>query len=352
MNENEKLMFTKYYNPGLQFTSIRNLYDAVRKEGVTLQEVKNYIQKQEVSQVFKKQKRVKHYFPIYAKHKFEILQIDLVDMSDISSANENYKYLLVAVDVFSRLSFAVPMKKKSIPTIVESMSEILDITEPKMINADKGSEWISREFKNLLRDRGITINYVDVGEHHKMGIVDRFVRTLREKINKYFTMYNTTKYINVLPQIIHGYNSSYHSGINKPPNKVDQEDEEVLEIMHKRYVKAKQEETKFNDGDIVRYVINRKAFEKKSLPKFSKTTHNIISHTEHTYTLDNGKSVKYYEIQLVKENEHVTREAKEPSREQLRRETHNERALRKEGLDLSNAVTKKRTRIETDRFHY
>ena len=43
MNENEKLMFTKYYNPGLQFTSIINLYDAVRKEGVTLQEVKNYI---------------------------------------------------------------------------------------------------------------------------------------------------------------------------------------------------------------------------------------------------------------------------------------------------------------------
>jgi len=343
-------MFTKFYDPSTKYTSIKNLYAAVKKDGVTLQEVKDFIQKQETSQVFKKQKFIKNYFPIYAKHKFEILQIDLCDMSDISSANENYKYLLVAVDVFSRLAFVVPMKNKSTSTIIESMSEILDVTEPSMLNADKGSEWISKEFKNLLRERGITINYVDVGDHHKLGIVDRFIRTLREKINKYFTMYNTTKYINVLPQIIHGYNSSYQSGIKKVPNQVEENDEEVLEIMNKKYVKAKQEETKFNDGDIVRYVINRKAFEKRSLPKWSKQTHKIVSHTEHSYTLDNGKVYKYYEVQLVKENEHITREAKEPTREELRKENHNERALRREGIDLSNIISKKRPRTQTDRY--
>ena len=265
-------------------------------------------------------------------------------MSDISSANENYKYLLIAVDVFARLAFAIPMKDKSSGTIVECMSEILDVTEPTMLNSDNGSEWVNREFKKLLRDRGITINYVDVGDHHKMGIVDRFIRTLREKINRYFTMYNTTKYINVLPQIIYGYNSSYHSGIKKIPNKVEEEDEEVLEVMNKRYAQAKKEETKFNDGDVVRYVINRKAFEKKSLPKWSKQTHKVISHTEHTYTLDNERTYKYYELQLVKENEHVTREAKEPTREELRRENHNKRTLRKEGIDISNIITGKRKR--------
>ena len=68
-------------------------------------------------------------------------------MSDISSANDNYKYLLVAVDVFSRLAFAVPMKNKSALTIGECLSKILDLTEPTMINSDKGSEWISKDFK-------------------------------------------------------------------------------------------------------------------------------------------------------------------------------------------------------------
>ena len=53
--------------------------------------------------------------------------------------------------------------------------------------------WINKDFKKLLRERGISINHVEVGDHHKMGMVDRFARTLREKINKYCTMYTTTK---------------------------------------------------------------------------------------------------------------------------------------------------------------
>ena len=331
--DHEKILFTKFYNPSIQYTSIKNLYDAVKKDGITLQEVQDFIKKQETSQVFKKQKYVKNYFPIYAKHKYEILQIDLVDMSDISSVNENYKYLLVAVDVFSRLAFVVPLKNKTSPTIVESMTEVLEVTEPTMINSDNGSEWINKDFKKLLRERGISINYVEVGDHHKMGIVDRFVRTLREKINKYCTMYNTTKYINVLPQIIHGYNNTYHSGIKKAPNKVEDDDEQVLEIMNQRYIKAKEEETKYNDGDVVRYIINRKAFEKRSLPKWSKQTHKIVSHTEHTYTLDNGNILKYYELQLVKDAEHISRPAREPTREEIRKQRMNERRFHLEGLD-------------------
>ena len=69
MSENEELMFTKYYEPGLKYTSIKKLYDEVKKSGITLQEVKEFIQRQETTQLFKKQKRIKHYFPIVAKYK-------------------------------------------------------------------------------------------------------------------------------------------------------------------------------------------------------------------------------------------------------------------------------------------
>jgi len=333
MNDHDKTMFIKYYNPSGQYTSIKNLYDAVKKDGVTLKQTKDFIQKQETTQIFKKPKEIKHYFPIVAKHKYEILQIDLVDMSDISSANENYKYLLVAVDVFTRLAFVIPLKNKSSPTIVESMNEIIDLTEPTMINSDNGSEWINGEFKKLLRERGVTINYVEVGDHHKLGVIDRFVRTLREKICKYCSMYNTTKYINVLPQIIHGYNNTYHSGIKKIPNQVEEDDDDVIELTNRKYNKAKEEETKYNDGDVVRYIINRKAFEKRSLPKWSKQTHKIVSHTEHTYTLDNGKVMKYYEIQLVKGVEQISRPSKEPTREELRKQRTSDRRFNREGLD-------------------
>ena len=56
---NEKLMQDLYYNPNTQLTSIRNLYNAVKQNGVKYDEVKQFIQSQESNQLFKKHKRIK-----------------------------------------------------------------------------------------------------------------------------------------------------------------------------------------------------------------------------------------------------------------------------------------------------
>ena len=96
-----------------------------------------------------KKKRNAHYFPITANFKFEILQIDLVDMSDIAAANKNYKYLLVAIDVFSRFAFVYPLRSKSSEYITEVMQELIEETAPTIINTDLGSEFISSESKKI-----------------------------------------------------------------------------------------------------------------------------------------------------------------------------------------------------------
>ena len=114
---------------------------------------------------------------------------------------------------------------------------------------------------------------------------------------------------------------------------MQEDDEDVIELTNRKYNEAKKEETKYNDNDVVRYIINRKAFEKRSLPKWTKQTHKIVSHTEHTYTLDNRKVMKYYELQLVKDAEQISRPAQEPTREELRKQRTGERRFRMEGLD-------------------
>ena len=98
------------------------------------------------------------------------------------------------------------------------------------MNCDNGSEWISTPFKKLCKDNIIQINYIDVGDHNKLGIVDRFVRTLRGMINKYMTMHNTTKYINVIDDLVENYNTSYHSGIKMIPDDVKNNDEKVIKL--------------------------------------------------------------------------------------------------------------------------
>ena len=137
----------------------------------------------------------------------------------------------------------------------------------------------------------------------------------------------------MLPNILSNYNSSYHSGIKKVPNDVEEDDEDVIKVTNRKYNKAKLEEIKFSIGDSVRYIHNRKQFEKGTLAKWSKTVHKIVSKTEHTYTLDSGKAFKYYKIQIVNNVKKLERPHTEPTREQLRKQRTSDRRLIMEGLD-------------------
>ena len=101
---------------------------------------------------------------------------------------------------------------------------------------------------------------------------------------------------------------------------------------------AKEEEKIFNVGDKVRYILNKKQFEKGTLSKFSKMVHEIMSHTEHTYTLDNGKTYKYYDLQKVNEAQKLEKESNEPTREKMRKERSNQRKIRKEGISMENII--------------
>ena len=344
LSENTKqvLLDNLFYSPNTQYTSIKSLYAAVKNKGITYNEARNFIQNQESSQLFKKPLRIKHYFPIVSKYKFEILQADIADFSNIASANKNYNYLLVTVDVFSRFAFVIPLRNKRGDTITEAITEIIDETAPSILNTDLGSEFISNSFRKFIKEQGTEINYVDVGDHKRLGIVDRFIRTLREKLNKYMTMHNTTTYIDVLQKIVYNYNNTYHSGIKKTPAEVENEDKDVIKLTNQKYNKAKLEEVKFNVNDIVRCVINLKAFEKKSLPKWSKTVHKIVEVFPHSYKLDNDKIYKYYELQKIDNVQKLEVPMIGPTREQMIREKTVKRKFKLTGLDLNNIISTKR----------
>ena len=64
-------------------TSIKAIYNKVKSDGITYNKVKTFVENQEVSQIYRKQPRIKYYFPIVAKEINEIWQIDIMDMSDI-----------------------------------------------------------------------------------------------------------------------------------------------------------------------------------------------------------------------------------------------------------------------------
>ena len=80
-----------------------------------------------------------HFFPITANKENDVIQIDLMDVSNISTKNKNYKYIFVCVDVDSRKCYAIPMKNKNTSNVIEAFKKLLLLCKPKKIMCDNGS---------------------------------------------------------------------------------------------------------------------------------------------------------------------------------------------------------------------
>lgn len=140
---------------------------------------------------------------------------DLVDLQKYSKQNKHIKYLLVVIDVFSKFVFVKSLKTKTGLEVTNAFKEIIKERKPEKIWSDKGSEYVNSTFKKFLKENDIELYHTENEE--KSCIAERFIRTLKEKISKYFTAYNTTKYYDVLDQIVSEYNNTYHNTIKMTP---------------------------------------------------------------------------------------------------------------------------------------
>ena len=68
---------------------------------------------------------------VYYSFKENIWGVDLADMQLISKYNKEIRYLLCAIDLFSKYAFVVPLKDKKGKTIANTFQSILDNSKRK-----------------------------------------------------------------------------------------------------------------------------------------------------------------------------------------------------------------------------
>ena len=73
-------------------------------------------------------------------------------MQLISKCNKGIRYLLCAIDLFSKYAFAVPLKDKKGTTIANAFQSSLNNSKrkPNKIWKDQGSEFYNTHFKRWL----------------------------------------------------------------------------------------------------------------------------------------------------------------------------------------------------------
>ena len=239
-------------------------------------------------------------------------------MSALKDVNEGFKYLLLVIDTFSKYGWIVPLIDKKAKTTADAFKTIMSEEgklkrKPEKLWTDKGKEF-KGDFKNLLKTYNIELYHT--GNEEKSSIVERWIRTMKDKMWKHFTDSRSYTYLNVLPDLVEDYNNTIHSSINMTPVEASKKKNElaVWRNLYPNRFKKSRLTPKFSVGDVVRIDKKKKVFEKGYTTRWREEIFMIkeIRDTNPiTYILEDlqGEEIKgsFYEPELQKTRQQIFR---------------------------------------------
>lgn len=214
-------------------------------------------------------RRIKTYFP------YQMCMSDTINYRQYAMPeNKNYKYIMVLIDVFSKMAYASPMKRineldasLAMENILKQLPEI-----PQYIVTDMGTEYYNSKMSALFERFGI--KHYSIRGRHKACVAERFIRTLKSRLEKYFWANRTRKWIDVLDQFIENYNSTYHRSIRMAPKNVSESNRR--QVFRTLYPKIKDDTPpRLSKGDRVRILRQKNIFEKGYTRNWSEEIYTI-----------------------------------------------------------------------------
>ena len=200
---------------------------------------------------------------VYSQFKDNIWGVDLADMQSLSRKNKGIKYLLCAIDLYSKYAFVIPLKDKKGISIVNAFDKIIKQSnrKPNKIWVDQGGEFYNNVFEKWLSDNDIKM-YSTYNEG-KSVVAERFIRILKNKLYKHMTATGKNVYYNVLDDVVNKYNNTKHSTIKMKPIDVGDNNKRVYIDEHNK------KDSKFKVGDRVRISRYKNIFAKGYAPNWS-----------------------------------------------------------------------------------
>ena len=271
-NTNEEKLTNIYYYPKTGYSGIDSI---ARKSGIKRSEVVKWLTQQNV---YSLHKPIRHRFKkrrVIVSKIDDQWQADLVDMQKNKSQNKNFNYILTVIDIFSKFAWAIPIKNKTGDSITRAFEIIFKDRIPTKLHTDKGLEFINKSTQNLFKRKGI--HWFATENETKAQVVERFNRTLKSKMYKYFTAKGTKTWINIIDELVYNYNNSYHRSIKMTP--VEGSLKKNSKIVYNNLfpkLQSKPVKSKFLMGDRVRISKKRKDFAKGYLPNFTEEVFIVV----------------------------------------------------------------------------
>ena len=275
MKKMEETLKRIYYDPKnpAAFSSVAKL---VKASGYSESKVKKWLQAQPT---YTLHRQVKKKYPTrkYIVHEIdEQWQADLADVSLIAKENEGYRFLLTVIDIFSRYAWVRPLKSKKGEEVANAFKNIfLEGRIPKRVQTDQGKEFENRHVLSLFNEYNIEL--FSVKSAYKAAIVERFNRTLKNKMWRYFTMSTKQKWTNVIQDIVYSYNHSVHRTLGcKPVDVTAATSSDIREKVYSKNVASKRK-SNIQVGDKVRISKVKSVFAKGYLPNWTEEIFTVES---------------------------------------------------------------------------
>jgi hypothetical protein len=197
MSDERDLLYEHFISPKLEelflspkygFMGLQRLYKAAKEFNIPRQYVKKWYDEQSVNQI------LLHRRPKIVYHKIigdgNSYQADIIFLP-YPRLNGGYIGLMTFINTSTRMAHIAPIKSRKTEEILPHFAFILDQIELKhgKINsiATDNEFYNNREITRFLEEREIE-HFVELaGIHSKLGIINRFHRTLRAMLNKVMT---------------------------------------------------------------------------------------------------------------------------------------------------------------------
>ena len=248
---------------------------------------------------------------VYVNEIDKIFAADLVDMQQFSRYNNGVKYLLTVIDIFSKYGWIIPLKNKTGLEVATALNKVFKERKPHFLWVDKGKEFYNTHVKNL-------VTLYSTENEEKSSIAERWNRTMKEKMFKYFTANSTRKYIDILDELVDQYNNTIHSSIGMTPKEASKKKNEV-KVWRNLYgdyssKPMKRKVPKFKVGDKVRITRKKGVFEKGYTTRWTEEIFTVskVRYTDPiTYKIvdNNNEEIQgsFYEQELQKSTQEMFR---------------------------------------------
>ena len=184
----------------------------------------------------------------------EIWAADLVEMQKYSKWNKGFKYLLMVIDIFSKYGWIISLKDKKTESVSLAFGYIFKKSKrkPQKLWTDKGSEFISKHVKDFLKRNNVMLYHTQNEE--KSSVVERWNRTMKNRMWKIFSANNNTVYWDNLDKLLDDYNYRKHSSIKMSPTEASKKvnEKQVFANLYEDEIYLKPGKPKFSIGDKVR----------------------------------------------------------------------------------------------------